>query len=390
MSFLDSFNGMSNAVPSNWADFQSQVQASQTFDQWMAEQQAAAERNGGDAGTAIRPDDYATSINYTLPGKQGNWTWDGGQYIQPDTPDRSWVTAGVTPVNVVHDDGTGNGNGTGVYYGKTSFDNSPTGWDRFLDIAMPLAVGAITGMAGGAAIGGWMGAGEGAAGAGAADAAGADSLTTGIGEGAYDVGAADAAPAFTYGDATAPAWSQSGGTELGSGFYGTDPGSMADLYGTTAGGADGSIGSGLGSGVAADAASPIALAGAADAGSGFGLSDLYDLYKNGSNIYKLGNAVSGLFNNPQTPTPTPGGAGALSQLFGSGSGGSSGGSGIGAGGIAAAVKGALGEAPVTDLTTPVELIKPAPSALQGGNFISGNNDAGDKLGGYAAWHAQHG
>jgi hypothetical protein len=366
---------------STWDQLQGSAAPSMTFDAWMQQQQQAADRNGGDAGTVIRPDDYAASVQYNLPGYGDGYNFDPTRnaYYKMTDPHPGGISNGTW----IHNDG-----GQGIVNEATSWDNRPSGFDKFLDFAMPAAVALITGGAGAAAIGGAMGAGAAAGGIGAGDAAaglageGLGAEGTAIGGSAAGA-AADAAPAFTYGSASPWAWSQAGGTELGSGLYGTDAGSMAGLYGTTAGGADGAIGSALGTGVAADAAAPYALAGAADAGSaGLGLSDIYKMYQQGSNAVKLGSALSNMLN-PQTPTPSP--AGGLSQFLG-GSSASNGGSGIGAGGIASAVSGPLGEAKRTDLTSPIQLIQP----VQAGNFSAGNNNAGDKLTGYGAWHAQHG
>jgi hypothetical protein len=157
-----------------------------TYDQWLAQQQAGAERAGGDAGVVINPADYANQVSYNLPGYGDGWQWDvaHNQYINID-PTKS--TPGFNNhVTTLHNDGNG-----GIYTGQQDWDISPNGLDSFLDVAMPLIVAGVTGAAGYAAVGGAAaGAGAGAAGAGEGAAAG---TAAGAGEGAAAGGAVSGA-----------------------------------------------------------------------------------------------------------------------------------------------------------------------------------------------------
>jgi len=329
----------------DWEQFQNGAQASQSYDDWYQQALQNANNAGGDAGWGpIRPDTYFNDVTFKLPGQEGNWTWDasGNQFMLPEGG--AWQPGALQNVNVIHDNGTGNQDGTGVYQGQVEIDNRDTGMDKFMDTVMPLAVAAITAYAGGAAIGGAMGGGEAGAAAGSA------------GQGA------EAAPTFTYGN-SAPAWSQAGGTELGSGLYGTDPGSMAGLFGTTADTGVG-LGSGIGSGIAADGG-VWAGAGGGWAGLAGGASDMLggaaggmslgDAFKTAQQVYKYGSTANNLLNalNP----PQQGGAGAAGGPSG---GFASYGGTLGTGGLAQALAAAAGvktrapgEAEYTDMTSEI-------------------------------------
>lgn len=263
---------------------------------------------GGDAGSPFNQQDYDAANQYALQGYDGAWNYNpnrgnGGEFqqVQPGS-----VAGQYADIRNLTRDYNG---GSGVYDDTVRVDNSPSGFDNFLDWAMPAAVAIITGGAGAAAIGGAMGAGA-AAGAGEGAAAGTAAGT-----------AAEAAPAFTYGSA-APAWSQAAGTELGTGFYGTDAASMAGTMGTTAGGATGEIGSALGSGIAADGGAWAGAGGGwpglmAEAGGGMA-SGSTDWLKAAQSLAK-GLSSSGIGKGTQAVGAAPASLGSL----GGGGGGSS-------------------------------------------------------------------
>jgi hypothetical protein len=386
---------------SEWSDYQAQIAAanggSTGIDQYDPNSYAGAAAQAAYFGESPPPADwqprdmsvFAGSTDsqpmnqpwldvytpVTLPGQTGLWTWDPvfNQYQQPENG--QWVTNGVTNVNVVHDNGTGNGNGTGVATDQVQFDNTPTAFDNFIDVAMPLAVGAITAWAGGAALGGYMGAGEAAAGAG------------GAGEAGSAAGASEAAaPTFTYGETSPWSWSQAGGTELGSGLYGTDPGSMAGLFGTTADTGAG-LGSGIGTGVAADGG-VWAGAGGGWGGLASGASDMLgtgvgtslgDAFKTAQQIYKYGNMANNLLNTLNPPS-----SGAAGAAGGPSDGFASYGGTLGTGALSQALAAAVGvktrapgEADYTDLTSEIGQIPLMGQAVPqaNNNLPNGKTDA---------------
>jgi hypothetical protein len=305
---------------SEWTDYQAQIAALNNGDNGIGRitdpYQAAAAQNAyfGESAPAagwqppdpsISTGDGSASINspwldyynpVSLPGQEGKYTWDPthNQYYQPEGG--KWNMDGMNNVSVVHDNGTGHQDGQGVAHDTIQIDKTPTFWDKFIDVAMPAAVAIITGGAGAAAIGGAMGA------AGAAGAAGGAAEGTAAGAAGT---AAESAPIWSYGS-QAPSWagwSQAGGTELGSGLFGTDAASMAGTFGTTAGAGSGAgLGAELGTGLAADGGIWAGAGGGmpglmAEASGGSGLmstaKDAYDLYKKANNAYKLYNAVTG-------------------------------------------------------------------------------------------------
>lgn len=264
---------------------------------------------GGEGGGAsFNQQVYDDNYRYTLPGQEGEWAWNAnsgerGKFEQSDQS--QWINDVQNVNKVIEDNGSG-----GLAFGEDTHDTSP-GWLKgAVEEYMPMVTMALITAMGGAAIGGVMGAGGAAAGEGVAAGAAA--------EGA-------AAPTFTYGVEN-PAWmnwSQAGGTELGTGFYGTDAGSMAGMFGTTANSGAG-LGSGIGSGLAAEGGIWAGAGGgweglmaeAAANGSSLTAKDAYDLYKKANNAYKLYNAVAGA--PAGAPDATQGGLNGGVGMVGSG------------------------------------------------------------------------